>query len=707
MTTKKFILSLFALVLTSVSAMAQSEPVLIDDVYYTLNETTREATVVEDPDGYSGRVDVPGVVDYNNWTYTVTAVGDGAFYKSTAVVVDLPATLRRIGRNAFANYAGQRIIIRSRNLEPSTDPWFNVARDKFTIYIDASNGADSYPAHFGNRIKWMDISEAPEAEKYFRILGHDVVPNTPDLLGDGTGRISVDADGVVCIRNLNNLDCGNEYFIDTNTENYIFVNGKNSINCTRGIRSLKNITFMKKDGVSTGAIDMTLNTPGATAISMHHEAKSTFLSLYDVDLCVRFTPAAANPRNTGAHLSDGRIKGIGSTLSSRLVIETQGGIAISCTSELPRPGDGAQYGANYELDATGSLAGDFVIDNYDPMRGALTTRKMWVSEDKQVYLSQGIFMYNYNTYHARFADSQLDAYGSQPVNGYMTMFGQSTTNSNYGISEWGYSESRSSYYSGDFVDWGPLIGEGWRTLNEDEFQGLIEKNDLLAGFFSCTPAKVCKEDGTPVVGTLLLPPTWKRWGNEWGYENPTTNDSFYDFTYLNGTQINQYKGDNADAKYPVIDHDMWQRMENDGAFFLPSAGYWGHKLEKDKAIIDPFDVREPMEGLYWTSTAKAENPTGSYGTAVILSWYPGRIYDPSTEKFRHFLVRLVRDVPAEEMDEKPDWDDLRKKYYEWLEDGINDVKVTAPAAPTKVLRGKQILIQRDGKTYNTAGMRVE
>lgn len=681
--------------LVATSALAQvADPVSIGGIFYTLDDNTREATVVENPDGYTGDVVVPGVVDHNNWTYTVTAVGADAFSYSGASTVDLPATLRRIGDDAFTRFGGQSIIIRSLNLGTCTGPWFNKALDKFNIYMEpsyrTSNTSGFTYWHLGNRIKWHDLSEAPAAEKYFRILGHDVVPNTPDLLGDGTGRISVDADGIVCIRNLNNLDCGGEYFIDTNTENYIFVNGKNSINCTRGIRSLKSIYFMKKDGVTTGAIDMTLNTPGATAISMHHEAKSTFLSLYDVDLCVRFTPAAANPRNTGVHLSDGRIKGIGSALSSRLVIETQGGLAISRTSELPRPGSGAQYGANYELDATGSLAGNFVIDNYDPMRGALTTRKMWVSEDKQVYLSQGILMYNYNTYHARFADSQLDAYGSDPVNGYMTMFGWSTTGSNYGQSEYRYSQTGYDYYSGDFVDWGTLIGDGWRSLSAEEFVNMMDYTHLIDDDFDwpLTGVKVCKEDGTPVWGTIIMPKTWKSFSDNdrTRFENPTTHDYFY-----HGGVYNDI---------PLIANVLWQQMEKDGAFFLPAAGTWGSGHHEGLGY-DPFDVAETHSGHYWTSTP---NP-------IILDCNGIFTKNPVLYKHSHCLVRLVRDVPAEEMDEKPDWDALRKKYSEWLkehnEDGINDVKSAAPAAPTKVLRDGQILIIRDGNTYNTLGVRVK
>lgn len=692
MTTKKFILSLFALVLTSVSAMAQSEPVLIDDVYYTLDDVTREATVVEDPDGYSGRVDVPGVVDYNNWTYTVTAVGDGAFYKSTAVVVDLPATLRRIGRNTFASFAGQRIIIRSLNLEACTDPWFNVARDKFTIFMDADyrSSGTFYSTHFGNRIKWMDLSEAPEAEKYFRIMGHDVVPNTPDLLGDGTGRISVDADGLVHIHDLDNLDCGNDYFIDTNSGAYVFLSGKNSIRCKKGIRSIGSVNFYKD--AQNASFSMTVSTPGATAISTHKEGKYSNMSI-EVDFSIRFTADAASPRNTGIHLSGGRTQSIGSaTLHSRLIIETQGGKAFSCASELPLPGEGTQYGGNYVLDANGCLAGDFSIDGYDPMHGALTTRKMWVSQDKQVYLSQGIFMYNYDTHQARFADSQLDAYGTQPVDGYMTMFGQSTTVSNYGISEWGYSYSGYYYYYGDFVDWGPLIGEGWRTMSADENEGLIYYDWLQKGFYSTTMVKVLKEDGTQALGTLILPPTWQRRSDDKGYENPITHDSFSDY-YDTGDDYHEV------WSYPEISYDLWKQMEKEGAFFLPSAGYWGRNYEKNYEKEDPFEIDNSKVGYYWTSDR------GKYLSVFGNSLM---VYKDIEALYKHYLVRLVRDVPAEEMDEKPDWDALRDKLHEYENaDGISNVKSAAPAAPTKVLRGKQILIQRGGKTYNTAGMRVE
>ena len=86
-------------------------------------------------------------------------------------------------------------------------------------------------------------------------------------------------------------------------------------------------------------------------------------------------------------------------------------------------------------------------------------------------------------------------------------------------------------YIGDFVDWGPNMGAGWRTLTKDEWNYLIENN---------TKGRATVNDKN---GYIFLP-------NDWSGPAFTANPD--NFT------TNVYSGDD------------WTAMENAGAVFLPS-----------------------------------------------------------------------------------------------------------------------------------------
>ena len=73
--------------------MVCAETVKIDDLYYNLDGEAMTAEVVNEF-GYtvSGRVVIPGSVDYEGGTYAVTRIGDYAFSTSTDVTeVEIPA----------------------------------------------------------------------------------------------------------------------------------------------------------------------------------------------------------------------------------------------------------------------------------------------------------------------------------------------------------------------------------------------------------------------------------------------------------------------------------------------------------------------------------------------------------------------------------------------------------------------------------------
>lgn len=125
------------------------------------------------------------------------------------------------------------------------------------------------------------------------------------------------------------------------------------------------------------------------------------------------------------------------------------------------------------------------------------------------------------------ANDKISGNGTVSANGTVDLFGWSTAATYYGINN----SYKAVDYIGDFVDWGPNMGAGWRTLTKDEWNYLIENN---------TKGRATVNDTT---GYIFLP-------NDWS--GPAFTPDPDNFT------TNVYSGDD------------WTAMENAGAVFLPS-----------------------------------------------------------------------------------------------------------------------------------------
>ena len=233
-----------------------------------------------------------------------------------------------------------------------------------------------------------------------------------------------------------------------------------------------------------------------------------------------------------------------------------------------------------------------------------------VSADKQVTFSKGNLQYHPANNEWRFAPSQLDYIGeansncSSTYNGWLDLFGWSTSSTNFGVS----TSTSSSNYSGSFVDWGTnQIGSDapntWRTLTDVEWEYLLNTRPNASSLKG-----IAQVNG--VNGLILLPDNW---------------------TCPSGVSFKSgfHSNDGVDyyAAYQTFTVADWSKLESAGAIFLPAAG------NRDASYV--YVVQRG--GNYWSATEDT-------GNIKFFLFYSDEAYMYDAFRRRGLSVRLVKDL---------------------------------------------------------------
>ena len=100
---KFFFFALFASFF-SMTAFADDIFDKINGIYYNFDTSNKEATVTFGDTEYTGYVTIPRTVRYKNVTYSVTSIGDDAFYGcSDLTSVTIPNSVTSRGNSAFSD----------------------------------------------------------------------------------------------------------------------------------------------------------------------------------------------------------------------------------------------------------------------------------------------------------------------------------------------------------------------------------------------------------------------------------------------------------------------------------------------------------------------------------------------------------------------------------------------------------------------------
>lgn len=241
-----------------------------------------------------------------------------------------------------------------------------------------------------------------------------------------------------------------------------------------------------------------------------------------------------------------------------------------------------------------------------------------VSNNKQVYFSQGNLQYRASTNTWRFAEHQYDMIGaaneniSSSYSGWIDLFCWGTSGYDgknpYSVSaHYGGSNS----ITGTKYDWGVYnkISNGgnqggmWRTLTNSEWSYLIYSRANASSKYG-----LARVNG--VSGLVLLPDDW---------------------TLPDGLTFTS--GKNGNYTQNLYSSSEWSKMEANGAVFFPAAGV------RDGTYIDYIGYNG--YGRYWSSSAN-----GNYHAYYLsfFSNYVGTGTNGYYQRSHGLSVRLVRDL---------------------------------------------------------------
>lgn len=186
--------SILFLLLFTLLPIFGSAKVLIDGIYYNLSGSTASVTYTGDiwsVGSYSGEVEIPETVMYNGVTYTVTSIGESAFYKCQDLTgVIIPSSVKSIGRVAFDQCSNLKSLIIPNSVTSIGEAAFQICTSLKNVVI--SNSLRSINESLFDRCTSLTSIEIPNSvtsigeNAFYKCSGlpNIDIPNSVVSIGD-------------------------------------------------------------------------------------------------------------------------------------------------------------------------------------------------------------------------------------------------------------------------------------------------------------------------------------------------------------------------------------------------------------------------------------------------------------------------------------------------------------------------------------------
>ena len=134
---KHFISTTLLLLALLLPATANAYDFEVDGIYYNITSSNTVEVTYKDlnSSSYSDTIEIPSVVTRNSVSYSVTAIGDSAFYANDICKVIIPETVTLIERAAFTNINHTLIIKCLAATPPTMEDAFNRHEHQFPFKV--------------------------------------------------------------------------------------------------------------------------------------------------------------------------------------------------------------------------------------------------------------------------------------------------------------------------------------------------------------------------------------------------------------------------------------------------------------------------------------------------------------------------------------------------------------------------------------------
>ena len=590
---KKLLFVLLALL----PMLASADPVEIDGIYYNLDSKTKKAEVTANPNNYkySGKVTIPSTVTYNGTQYSVTSIGEDAFYDSSSMTsITIPNSVTTIGDEAFMFCSGLTSITIPNSVKTIGESAFIKCKGLTSIIIPSSV---------------TSIGDAPFA------------------LCSSLASITVKSGNSV-------YDSRNNCNALIETASNTLIAGSQNTEIPNSVTAIGNGAFMGNSGITSITIPNSVKTIYNGAFAYCTELTSVGIpnSVTTIDksafaFCDKLSTVSIG---SGVTKIEDRVFFYCSKLTDVYCFAENVPETESTAFSYSSIGTTTLYVPKGCFDAYNAATpwSDFnkesirIVEMADPK---VLTGRFSVAADKQVVFSPGNLQYKASINWLAFADNQYDMAGedneniSSTYDGWIDLFGWGTSGYNdkrpYMTSETDYDYGDGANdLTGTNYDWGIYAtiinggGKAWQTLTADEWTYLLQTREGAADKLGNAIVESSLE-GTVggTKGLVLLPDTWQ---------------------LPKGLSFTAATTDWTTNTYTASE---WAEMEAAGAVFLPASG----RRTNGGSIMS---LGDSSRGYYWTASASGEDEASYFNFRETIA--------PRFEtKYRSmgFAVRLVRE----------------------------------------------------------------